>query len=53
MARHGIASIAPPERRCRERRAGGPEVPGICRSMSRNGDCLDNATIEQVFGHYP
>lgn len=51
MARHGIASIAPPERRCCGRRAGGPEVPGIRRSMSRKGGCLDNATIEQVFGH--
>lgn len=51
MARHGIASIAPPERRCCGRRAGGPEVPGIRRAMSRKGACLDNATIEQVFGH--
>ena len=25
--------------------------PGIRRSMSRKGNCLDNAAAEQVFGH--
>ena len=27
------------------------ERPGIRRSMSRKGNCLDNAAAEQVFGH--
>ena len=27
------------------------ERPGIRRSMSRKGNCLDNAATEQVFGH--
>ena len=27
------------------------ECPGIRRSMSRKGNCLDNAATEQVFGH--
>ena len=27
------------------------ECPGIRRSMSRKGNCLDNAAAEQVFGH--
>ena len=24
---------------------------GICQSMSRKGNCLDNAVIENFFGH--